>query len=173
MPHELENVAKFYCVGRIRFHEGLVCLEHRPLLLLVVHFLLHRLMKFQFLRLARVSGGALHMEELIEPEAAQEPTIAIVDVNGAQVPLTEFAKPKSNPRESTHECRVHLLAITQIDDKIPVPALDHLLHKLFETRAILEGSATFYLYPDGAVNTADLDRRCRVHTGRRNYLPEQ
>jgi hypothetical protein len=33
----------------------------------------------------------------------------------------------------------------------------------------LEGSATFYLYPDGAIDAADLDRRCRVHTGRGNY----
>jgi hypothetical protein len=36
--------------------------------------------------------------------------------------------------------------------------LDHLFYKLLEARAILEGSAAFHLYPDGAVNAADEDR---------------
>jgi hypothetical protein len=170
MPHEFEHVPEFHRVRGVRFHEGLVRLKHRAFLLLVVHLFLHRLMELQFLWLARLSGrGAFHMEKLIESEAAQETTIAIVDVDRAQASLTEFAKPKSNPGERTHESRVHLLAITEIDNKIPVPALDHLFNKLFETGAILEGSATFYLYPDGAIDAADLDRRCRVHTGRGNY----
>jgi hypothetical protein len=170
MPHELENVPELYRVGSIRFHERLVRLENRPLLLLVVHFLLHRLMKFQVLRLAGlIRGGAFHTEELIKSEAAQEPTVTVIDVDRAKPSLTEFPKPKSHPGESPHEGRIHLLAIAEIDDKIPIPALDHLFHKFFETRAILEGSATFYLYPDGAVNAADLDRRCRVHTIGRNY----
>ncbi len=170
MPHELENVPELYRVGSIRFHKRLVRLENRPFLLLVVHFLWHRLMEFQVLRLTGlIRGGAVHMEELIKSEATQESTVAAIDVDRAKPSLTEFPKPKSHPGEGPHERRIHLLAIAQIDDKFPIPALDHLFHKLFETRAILEGSATFYLYPDGAVNATDLDRRCRVHTGRRNY----
>jgi hypothetical protein len=86
-----------------------------------------------------------------------------------QSSLAKLAKPKSNSGESTHKGRVHLFAFAQIDDKIPVPALDHLFNKLLETGAILEGPATFHLNPDGAVNAADQDRRCRVHTGERNY----
>ena len=83
--------------------------------------------------------------------------------------MTELAKPEGNSRERPHEGRVHLFAIAEVDHKIPVSALDHLLNKLFETRAVLEGPATFYLYPDGAINAADLDGRCRVHTSGRNY----
>ena len=170
MPHELEDIPEFHRVGSVRFHKSLVRFEHCPLLLLVVHLLLHGLMKFQIVRPTSLIGRrALHMEELIESETAQETTIAIIDIDRAQSALTEFAKPKGNSGESPHEGRVHLLAIAQVDHKIPVSALDHLLNKLFKTRAILEGPATFYLYPDGAVNAADLDGRCRVHTSRRNY----
>jgi hypothetical protein len=159
MPHELENIAEFHRVGSIRFHERLVRFKNRPFLLLVIHFLLHGLTKFQVFRLAWLTrAGARHMEELIEPETTEEPTVAIIDVDRAKPSLTEFPKPKRDPGESTHECRIHLLAIAQIDDKVPVPALDHLFYEFFETRAILEGSAAFHLYPDGAVNAADLDR---------------
>jgi hypothetical protein len=40
-----------------------------------------------------------------------------------------------------------LLAISQVDDEIPEPALDHLFYKLLKTRAILESPAALYFYP--------------------------
>ena len=95
---------------------------------------------------------------MIQSEAAEQAGIAVVHVDRAQASLTELAQAKSDPGEGSHKGRIHLLAIAQIDHKIPVPALDHLFYKLLETRAILEGPATLHLYPDGAVSAADKDR---------------
>lgn len=169
MPHELEHISEFDRVASIRFDERLVRFEHGALLLRVIHLFLHRLAKFQISRLILLGRNAFHMEELIQSETAQETAIAIIDIDGAQTALSELSQPKGHSRERPHEGRVHLLAIAEVDHKIPVSTLDHLFHKLFETGAILEGSATFYLYPDGAINTADLHGGCRVHTSARNY----
>lgn len=170
MPHILKDISELDGVGSISFDKRLVRFEHGALLFLVIHLFLHRLAKFQISRLALlVHGDALHMEELIKSETAQETTIAIIDIDRAQTALPELAKPEGNSRERSHEGRVHLFTIAEVDHKIPVAALDHLLNKLLETRAVLEGPATFYLYPDGTVNAADLDGRCCVHTSARNY----
>jgi hypothetical protein len=170
MPHVIKNISKLHRVGSVRFHESFVSFKHEPLLLRVATFLLRGLVKFEFFRLTLDGGRTLHMEELIQSEATKQSGIALIHIDGAQTALAEFAQTKSDPGEGTHEGGIHLLAIAQIDHKIPVPALDHLLYKLLETRAILEGSAPFHLYPDGALNAADKDRRRRVHTGRRDYL---
>jgi hypothetical protein len=170
MPHKIEDISEFDRVGSVRFNKRLVRFEHCALLFLVIHLFLHGLTKFQISRLALlVGGGALHMEELVEAETAQETTVAIIHIDRSQAALAELAKSQGDSRESPHEGRVHLFAIAEIDHKIPISALDHLLNKLLQTRAILEGPATFYLYPDGTVNAADLDGRCRVHTSGRNY----
>jgi hypothetical protein len=171
MPHVIKNIPKLHRVGSVRFHKSLVSFKHESLLLVVARFLLRGLVKFELFRLTLDSGRrTLHMEELIESEATEQSGIALIHIDRAQASLTEFPQTKSDPGEGTHEGGIHLLAIAQIDHKIPVPALDHLFYKLFKTRAILEGSAAFHLYPDGAFDAADEDRRCRVHTGRRDYL---
>ena len=171
MPHVIKNIPKLHRVGSVRFHESLVGFKHESLLLVVARFLLRGLVKFELFRLTLDSGRrTLHMEELIESEATEQSGIALIHIDRAQASLTEFSQTKSDPGEGTHEGGIHLLAIAQIDHKIPVPALDHLFYKLFKTRAILESSAAFHLYPDGAFDAADEDRRCRVHTGRRDYL---
>ena len=170
MPHIIKDILELHLVGSVCLHESLVCFEHESLLLVAARFLLGGLAKLQLLRLTLHSRRrTLHMEKLIQTEAAEQAGIAVIHIDRTQAPLTELAQTKSDPGEGTHEGRIHLLAIAQIDHKIPVPALDHLFHKLFEARAILEGSAAFHLYPYGAVNAADEDRRCRVHTNGRDY----
>ena len=159
MPHVIKDILKLHLVCSVRLHESLVSLQHEALLLVATRFLLRGLPKFQLLRLTLDSGrGTLHVEKLIQSEAAEQARIAVVHVDCAQASLTKLAQAKSDPGESTHKGRIHLLAIAQIDHKIPVAALDHLFYKLLEARAILEGSAAFHLYPDGAVNAADEDR---------------
>src|SRR5262245_42472726 len=103
MPHELENIAEFYSVRRIRFDESLMRFQDRPLLLFVIHFLLHRLMKLQVLGLAGFETGALHLEQLVETQTAQQSTVAVVDIDGPQTTLTKFAQPKGYASESSHE----------------------------------------------------------------------
>jgi hypothetical protein len=171
MPHIIKNIPKLHRIGSVRFHQSLVSFKHESLLLSVARFLLRGLAKFELFRLTLDSRGrTLHTEELIQSEAAEQSGISLVHIDRAQAALTELAQTKSNAGEGTHEGGIHLLAITQIDHKIPVPALDHLFYKLLETRAILEGSPPFHLYPDGAIDAADKDRRCRVHTGKKDYL---
>lgn len=159
MPHIIENILKLYLVGSVRFHESLVSLQHEALLLGVTRFLLRSRAKFQLLRLA-LDGGSrtLHVEELIQSEAAQQAGIAVIHIDCAQAALTELAEAKSDPGKGSHKCRIHLLTIAQVDHKIPVAALDHLFDELLESRAVLEGAAAFHLYPDGAIDATDEDR---------------
>jgi hypothetical protein len=170
MPHVVEYILKLDQVGSVRFHKSLVSLKHLALVLFPARLFLFGFAKFKLIGpILDCGSSVLHMEELIESKAAEKTSIAVVHIDRAQTALAEFAKAESDPCECTHEGRIHLLAIAQIDDKIPVPTLDHLLHKLFEARAILEGSSAFYFYPYGAFNAAHKDRRCRVHSGCRNY----
>ncbi len=170
MPHVVKDILELYQVGSVCLHESLVSLEYLALMLRPARFLLLGFSKLQLIGLI-LRGGAdvLNMEKLIKPETAKKTRIAVVHVDRAQTALAEFAKAESNARECAHKRRIHLLAGAQIDDEIPESALDHLFYKLLKTRAILEGSAALHFYPYGAVHAADKDRRCRVHSGVRNY----
>jgi hypothetical protein len=171
MPHVFKHILELHQVGSVYLHESLVSLEHLALLLRTACLLLLGFAKVKLVGLILGSGACVfHMEKLIQPQTAEKTGIAVIDVNRPQTALAEFAEAESDPGQSTHERRIHLLAIAQIDDKISEPALDHLLYKFLKTRAILEGSPAFHFYPYGAVNAADEDRRCRVHSCARNYL---
>ena len=69
-----------------------------------------------------------------------------IEIDDRQRTFAELAKPKRDPGQRAHKRRIHPLTIAQIDDKLARTAMDHLLGKLSQSRAV--GGRTVSLHPN-------------------------
>ena len=104
-----------------------------------------------------------HGKKLIEAEIFQKGGIAGIHIDRPEPALPDFAEPERDTGQGAHECRVHQLTGLQVDHELPVASLDHLLHKFFDARAVLECPPTADFEPYRATEAADKNRRRDVH----------
>ena len=116
--------------------------------------------------------ACFHGKKLVETEIFQKRGVADIHIDRAERALPDFAEPQCDPGQGAHECRVHQLTGIQIDHKLPVAPLDHLLDKLFDARAVLECPAPADLEPYRATEATNKNRRRNTHNEPDTACPE-
>ena len=69
--------------------------------------------------------------------------------------LAEFLESQRDGRHCTHKRRIHHRAMLQIDDKLAITAIDHLLRELFQAPTIQEIALALHSHPNGGTIYAD------------------
>src|ERR1051325_6026660 len=124
--------------------------QHRAHLLL---FLIswHSFTRLALERLPRRRSLAIGIdaEDLIKPKPGEEIPAAVFAMNYVKMPTPKFFQTQGHTCHSSHECRIHHDAISQIDHELSITAIHHLSGKFLEAPAVQETSFTRNFHPYG------------------------
>ncbi len=96
----VDDVFKFHRISGIRCDECLVCREDVLLFVSPVDFFGWRL---KCCRCIHAVAG-VDFEEVVKSEIFEKRRIALVDIDGAEMALTDFPQTQGNSRKRAHEC---------------------------------------------------------------------
>src|SRR5438132_8173945 len=144
----LNDVLEFREIFRGRLDQGLVSFQHRLRPSGAVFF--QRYWK----SLPVVFYGAhAYVEKLVQPQATQRFRVSLIEIDDRQTAFTQLAKPQRDSSERAHKRRIHHRTITQIDDELAGIAMDHLLGKVSQSRAVCGRTVSLHPNPNDAIRT--------------------
>src|SRR6266478_3904850 len=127
----LNDVLEFREIFRGRLDQGLVSFQHRLRPSGAVFF-----QRYWKSLPVLFYGAHAYVEKLVQPQATQRFRVSLIEIDHRQTAFAQLAKPQRDSGERAHKRRIHHRTITQIDDELAGIAMDHLLGKVSQSRAV-------------------------------------
>src|SRR5258708_21116725 len=127
----LNDVLEFREIFRGRLDQGLVSFQHRLRPSGAVFF-----QRYWKSLPVLFYGAHAYVEKLVQPQATQRFRVSLIEIDDRQTAFTQLAKPQRDSSERAHKRRINHRTITQIDDELAGIAMDHLLGKVSQSRAV-------------------------------------
>ena len=91
----------------------------------------------------------VNIENLVESESGKKFSTALTGVDDMKMALPQLLQSQRDRRHCSHESGIHHRAIFQIDHKLAITAVDHLLREFLEAPAVEEVALPFHSNPNG------------------------
>src|SRR5580692_5385981 len=154
----LNDVLEFREIFRGRLDQGLVSFQHRLRPSGAVFF-----QRYWKSLPVLFYGAHAYVEKLVQPQATQRFRVSLIEIDDRQTAFAQLAKPQRDSSERAHKRRIHHRTIAQIDDELAGAAMDHLLGKVFQSRAVCGRTVALHPNPNDAIRTTCQYFRSRFH----------
>src|ERR1700746_2360642 len=154
----LNDVLEFREIFRGRFDQGLVSFQHRLRPSGAVFF-----QRYWKSLPVLFYGAHAYVEKLVQPQATQRFRVSLIEIDDRQTAFAQLAEPQRDSSERAHKRRIHHWTITQIDDELAGIAMDHLLGKVSQSRAVCGRTVSLHPNPNDAIRTTYQYFRSRFH----------
>src|SRR5260370_12713218 len=154
----LNDVLEFREIFRGRLDQGLVSFQHRLRPSGAVFF-----QRYWKSLPVLFYGAHAYVEKLVQPQATQRFRVPLIEINDRQTAFAQLAKPERDSSERANKRRIHHRTIAQIDDELAGTAMDHLLGKVSQSRAVCGRTVSLHPNPNDAIRTTYQYFRSRFH----------